>query len=61
MEKYIDSPKQGFLQKDTIKKIACHRSSFLLFKTVLSCSDPEQILLSKKFLFGKAMILSHLW
>ena len=43
MEKHINNPKQGFLQKDTIKKTVCHRSSFLLFKTVVSCSDPERI------------------
>ena len=43
MERYINNPKQGFLQKDIIKKTACHRSSFLLFKTVVSYSDRERI------------------
>ena len=43
MEKYINNPKQVFLQKDTIKKTACNRSSFLLFKTVVSSCYPERI------------------
>ena len=43
MEKYINNPKQAFLQKDTIKEAACHRSSFLLFKTVVPCSDAKWI------------------
>ena len=43
MEKYINNSKQGFLQKVTIKKTACHRSSFLLFKIGVSCSNPERI------------------
>ena len=43
MEKYINNPKQGYLQKVTVKKTACHRSSSLWFKKVISCSDPERI------------------
>ena len=38
----ISNPKQGLLQNVAIKENGCHRSSILLFETVLSCSDPEQ-------------------
>ena len=37
----IRNPKQGLLQNVAIKKNGCHRNLFLLFETVLSCSDPE--------------------
>ena len=47
MEKYTNNPKLGFLQKVTIKKTACHRSSFLLFKIGASCSDPEWIFIKQ--------------
>ena len=50
MEKYINNPKQGSLQKVTIKKTACHRSSFLWFKKVVSCSNPEWISIKQSFL-----------
>ena len=32
MEKYINNPKQGFLQKDTIKKTACTEVHFCYSK-----------------------------
>ena len=54
MQKYINNPKQGFLQKVAIKKTPCHRSSFLLFETVVSCSDPEQIFIKQVVLFWKS-------
>ena len=53
MEKYINNPKQAFLQKVTIRKTACHRSSFFLFKAVVCCSDPEWISIKKVVLVWK--------
>ena len=32
---------QRYLQKAAIKENACDRSLFLLFETVVSCTDPE--------------------
>ena len=54
MEKYINNPKHAFLQKVTVRKTACHRSSFFLFKAVVSCSDPEWISIKKVVLVWKS-------
>ena len=37
-----NNPKQGLLQNVAVKENGFYRSSFLLFETVVLCSDPER-------------------
>ena len=44
MQKYINHPKQEFLEKAAIyQKNECRRGLYLLFQPVVPCSDPERI------------------
>ena len=42
-DSFINNLKQGFLKKVAMKENSYHSSSFLLFETVVFCSDPEPI------------------